>query len=194
MVDIRKLKRLAEAATPGPWSTSIQINSDRSALYANVHAKNGGVVFGAKTNRINSKTEKRKADLRYAAAVNPQAILELIERLEIAEGKHVDQPERSLNEWFALTYAQFVVMPRVIMQEMPDIWQNKMIQLLDELDETFDYFPANGNAYFVRVEKSVEWPYEDEDGNAIEPILEKPDEDLCNYRHQHVEHRRKTRP
>jgi hypothetical protein len=99
---------------------------------------------------------------------------------------------KTFHEWFELTYAQFLVLPRVIMEAMPPEWQHKMTALLDELDEQFDYLPANENQYWVRVGKSIEWPYEDDDGNPIEPVLQEPDADLCNYRHPNIEHRRKS--
>jgi hypothetical protein len=39
--------------------------------------------------------------------------------------------------WFGLSYASFLVLPRVLMQEMPDEWQGKMADLLSEYGETF---------------------------------------------------------
>jgi hypothetical protein len=43
-----------------------------------------------------------------------------------------------LQEWFELSYASFLVLPRVLMQEMPDEWQEKMADLLNEYEDTFD--------------------------------------------------------
>lgn len=40
--------------------------------------------------------------------------------------------------WFGLSYASFCVMPRALMHEMPDEWQSKMADLLEEYDATFD--------------------------------------------------------
>lgn len=39
--------------------------------------------------------------------------------------------------WFGLSYASFVTIPRVMMREMPDEWQGKMAELLEEFDETY---------------------------------------------------------
>lgn len=41
-------------------------------------------------------------------------------------------------EWFGLSRASFLVLPRVLMHEMPEEWQEKMSELLHEYDETFD--------------------------------------------------------
>lgn len=48
------------------------------------------------------------------------------------------QGEQELHEWFGLSYASFLTIPRVLMREMPDEWQGKMAALLREYDETFD--------------------------------------------------------
>lgn len=40
--------------------------------------------------------------------------------------------------WFGLSRASFCVMPRVLMHEMPDEWQAKMADLLEQYDATFD--------------------------------------------------------
>ena len=40
--------------------------------------------------------------------------------------------------WFGLSRASWLTMPRVMMHEMPDEWQNKMAELLEEWDETWD--------------------------------------------------------
>lgn len=40
--------------------------------------------------------------------------------------------------WFGLSYASFLVLPKSLMHEMPDEWQEKMADLLEEYDQTFD--------------------------------------------------------
>ncbi|AFH95192.1 hypothetical protein S70_16900 [Providencia stuartii MRSN 2154] len=54
--------------------------------------------------------------------------------------KEITQPRNSGNlwDWFGLSYASFLVIPRVLMHEMPTEWQDKMAVLLHEYDETFD--------------------------------------------------------
>ena len=54
--------------------------------------------------------------------------------------KESTQPLNSgkLWDWFGLSYASFLVLPRVLMHEMPIEWQDKMAALLNEYDETFD--------------------------------------------------------
>lgn len=44
----------------------------------------------------------------------------------------------SLWRWFSLSYASWLTLPRSLMHEMPDEWQQKMTDLLEEWDETWD--------------------------------------------------------
>lgn len=61
--------------------------------------------------------------------------------------------------WFGCSRASWLTIPRVLMHEMPDEWQLKMAQLLNEWDETFDasempdpYVAAKKNGKYTR------WP------------------------------------
>jgi hypothetical protein len=58
--------------------------------------------------------------------------------------------ERPIHDWFELTYAQYLTVPRSIMERMPAEWQQQMAQLLTELDETFDWRPHDGR-YWVEL-------------------------------------------
>ncbi|WP_175795957.1 hypothetical protein [Burkholderia anthina] len=44
----------------------------------------------------------------------------------------------SMHEWFGLTYASYLVIPRTLLQGMPEEWQAKFAALLDECRETYD--------------------------------------------------------
>lgn len=72
-----------------------------------------------------------------------------------------------LSCWFGLGRYAFLTLPRVLMQDMPDEWQNKMAALLEEYEEAFPNQPeidvsvvARKNGKFTRL----------------------PDF-ICNYRH-----------
>jgi hypothetical protein len=61
--------------------------------------------------------------------------------------------------WFGLTRASWLTLPRSMMHEMPDEWQDKMAELLFEWDETWDsselpspHVSAKENGKFTR------WP------------------------------------
>lgn len=79
-----------------------------------------------------------------------------------------------LSLWFELSYAQFLTVPRLVMESMPDEWQDKMAALLEELDDTFDWRPRSGK-YWVRLK--------DAQGRFA-------DAPLNDYRHGSCEHLR----
>lgn len=58
-----------------------------------------------------------------------------------------DEP---IHGWFELSYAQYLTIPRSILQSMPTEWQRKFVSLLNELDNTFDWRPEQGR-YWVRL-------------------------------------------
>ncbi|UXY12036.1 hypothetical protein N7922_05780 [Kosakonia sp. ML.JS2a] len=53
---------------------------------------------------------------------------------------------KDLDLWWGLSYASFLVMPRVAMQLMPEEWQEKMAELLNQYDEAIntDAFGVKG--------------------------------------------------
>ena len=53
-------------------------------------------------------------------------------------------PRKDLACWFGFSYASFLVLPRVLMQDMPAEWQKRMAVLLNEYDEAFPNQPNIG--------------------------------------------------
>lgn len=48
----------------------------------------------------------------------------------------------AIHLWFNLTYANYLVLPRAVLQSMPDEWQERFVTCLDELDRHgFDWEP-----------------------------------------------------
>lgn len=85
MTDLTKLKELAERATPGPWSAVWEEGDDTAwpNLFPIIQADGGETVIG--NEGFYSDLEQDKANAKFIAAANPQAILGLLERLEKAE-------------------------------------------------------------------------------------------------------------
>lgn len=81
---------------------------------------------------------------------------------------------KDLHLWFGLSYASFLVMPRVAMMQMPQDWQEKMAELLNQYDETI-----NTAAFGV---KGCRVQVLDENGKLM-----KTPEQLLNYRHPSAE-------
>lgn len=48
-----------------------------------------------------------------------------------------------IHSWFELSYAQYLTVPRSVLQSMPLEWQHRFVRCLEELDEAIDWRPAN---------------------------------------------------
>lgn len=59
----------------------------------------------------------------------------------------MDEP---VHEWFGLSYAAYLVLPRSVMQSMPVEWQRQMVALLEEADESLGHL-YGANEYDVRL-------------------------------------------
>jgi hypothetical protein len=61
---------------------------------------------------------------------------------------------------FGLSYASFLVMPRVLMHEMPDEWQGKMAELLAEWHDSWNWPDEIGSSVVChRIDgKFSPWP------------------------------------
>jgi hypothetical protein len=55
-----------------------------------------------------------------------------------------------VHTWFELSYAQYLTVPRSVLQSMPLEWQIRFVQCLEELDETIDWRPKSGR-YWVKL-------------------------------------------
>jgi len=79
MIDINSLRRLAQAATPGPWEfwhgmIATDIDNDGGVVIANRPTPSGG--------KLQARVD---TNFQYIVAANPAAITELLDRLEAAE-------------------------------------------------------------------------------------------------------------
>ena len=89
MIDINELRRLAQAATPGPWKM-LPVGdgrqkfavADSEFLSILTVTDEGGATFG---------TVYDDADARFIAAANPATVSELLDRLEPAESDCLEQ-------------------------------------------------------------------------------------------------------
>lgn len=46
-----------------------------------------------------------------------------------------------VHEWFGLSYSNYQVLPRTLMQSMPIGWQERMVACLTELRDAFEHVP-----------------------------------------------------
>lgn len=48
-----------------------------------------------------------------------------------------------IQDWFSLSYSNYQVIPRTLMQSMPIEWQQRMVACLEELREAFGHVPQS---------------------------------------------------
>lgn len=69
-----------------------------------------------------------------------------------------------VHEWFELSRANYLTVPRIALESMPEKWQERFVKCLEELDNSLDWRPEEGR---YRVE------LQDEDGNSLtDPLQE----------------------
>ena len=79
-----------------------------------------------------------------------------------------------IHEWFGLSYSNFLTIPRLVLESMPFEWQEKMVELLEKMDNTFDWRPKEGNYWVSRKNDKGEYC----------------SLDLGDYRHGNIDHLR----
>lgn len=102
---------------------------------------------------------------------------------------------RDVHTYFGLSYSNYLVRPRTLLQSMPEEWQERFVGCLEEMDAAFEHVPQ-APSYNVqpaswkyvseltdeeREEAGVvlEWPsdearYFDRHGNELEDISQVP--------------------
>ncbi|WP_327591426.1 hypothetical protein OHA25_61035 (plasmid) [Nonomuraea sp. NBC_00507] len=61
----------------------------------------------------------------------------------------LDLDQRTVHAWFGLSYSNYAVLPRTLLQSMPDEWQHRFITCLDELEAAFSHV-QQAECYKVR--------------------------------------------
>lgn len=60
------------------------------------------------------------------------------EPVDVVGDDSMNAPEHeAIHEWFGLTYANYLCIPRSVLQSMPDEWQERFVGCLREMDEAF---------------------------------------------------------
>jgi hypothetical protein len=78
-----------------------------------------------------------------AANADGQAVLDAEREAAAMDGAPPD-----IHTWFGLSYSNYLVIPRTLLQSMPDAWQRSLTGLLEEIGEAFADVPQ-AQAYKV---------------------------------------------
>jgi hypothetical protein len=69
---------------------------------------------------------------------------------------------QEINRWFSLTYASWLTIPRVLLEDMPAEWQVRFVGLIEEYEKRYPNQPSLGTRVLVtgennRAIKTPEW-------------------------------------
>jgi hypothetical protein len=64
-------------------------------------------------------------------------------------------PHQEINRWFSLTYASWLTIPRVLLEDMPNEWQAKLVELLEEYEERYPNQPPLGTRVLVTGKSNI---------------------------------------
>jgi len=97
MIDTKELRRLAQAASPGPWWVNQDgLNHGFERGVAEINSKEWHALAGAWTINGAKHSEEGAANAEFIAAANPATVIELLDRIEAAE-KDVALKERVID-------------------------------------------------------------------------------------------------
>ena len=66
----------------------------------------------------------------------------MINRLNL---HRVHESREPIHDFFGLTYASYLVLPRTMLQSAPVEWQQRFVKQLQELDELFGHHAIDGS-------------------------------------------------
>lgn len=91
-IDVKKMRELAKKVTPGPWSVDTESLDGHGRLYVSKGSSNYllGRILEVFQNCLVRSEQRMAANAEYIAAVDPQTILALLDRLEAAEKARKD--------------------------------------------------------------------------------------------------------
>lgn len=82
----------------------------------------------------------------------------------LRKGKEMNEDKDYIHAFFGLSYAKYLVLPRSILQSMPEEWQRDFVKLLEQLDTNCTVMNIQMPDYSVSAKKGgkfIKDPYRD---------------------------------
>lgn len=151
MIDTKELRRLAQAATPGPW-----INHGRQPNVAGL--PHSAVAAKTLLARVYSEAygdvEQETANASFIAAANPAAVSELLDRLEAAEAEALE--EARLNGMGSEREAKHLAQTALMKQKYDDL--RAKIEAMERQEPVGEIQRANSTGNYICSEVWVPLP------------------------------------
>jgi len=92
--------------------------------------------------------------------------------MELKKRYRISEENDAIHTWFNLTYASYLILPRTMLQSMPDEWQKRFVRCLEDLRDAIpdEYLLPSDMTYNISLKN-------DRNGRYV-PIQNDP---LCNY-------------
>lgn len=151
---IEEIRARAEAATPGHWGTYYDGKGTytieaQPRLIPGVGNVNQGAIATLAGQHGDGQTYH---DARFAAHAREDVpfLLSRVAELEQAAPKALGRAgdDTDIRTYFGLSYANYLVLPRTLLQSMPEQWQHQFVALLEQMDNAFQHVPQ-AEAYEV---------------------------------------------
>lgn len=150
---LAEIRARTEAATPGHWGVHYDghgtytieaqpraipgVGSVREGVVATLHGEHDD----AQPYHDSGFMARAREDVPF--------LLDRVAELEgLLKGQVAPDSAKDVHTYFGLSYANYLVLPRTLLQSMPDEWQTKFVALLGEMDEAFQHVPQS-EAYDV---------------------------------------------
>lgn len=98
----------------------------------------------------------------------------------MADTSDLEIEHETIHGWFGLTYANYLCLPRTLLQSMPDEWQTRFVRCLMELDAAYRHLDLDNINYAVSIRNDKgefvrdPVPHYNRGRTRVEPHLETP--------------------
>lgn len=141
---IAEIRARADAATPGHWGvhydgngtytieaqprTVIGVGTVSEGVVATLHGEHGD----AQPYRDSGFMARAREDVPF--------LLDRVAELEQqVKTRTTPDTAEDVHTYFGLSYANYLVLPRTLLQSMPQEWQARFVTLVDELHDAFEH-------------------------------------------------------
>jgi hypothetical protein len=149
MTDTRmnEIRARHDAATPGPWGTSRDLGGNYTVKHGTYVTPEDGFGSDGDVAVLLGDEEAAYANGSFIARAR-EDIPYLLDRIAALEATAPETEAVDIHTHFSFSYANYLVLPRTLLQSMPAEWQTQFVALLEEMDTAFEHV-TQAQAYEV---------------------------------------------
>ena len=139
---VEEIRARVDAATPGHWGTSCDGQGTYTVEAQPRFVPGSGTVSVSEgivaTLAGGHGDEQTYHDARFTAHAREDVPF-LLDRIAELEAGMTETEVDAIHTHFSLSYANYLVLPRTLLQSMPDAWQTRFVRMLDQLESAFQH-------------------------------------------------------